>query len=160
MDITGQIADLATPGANAAGLVVESVTVTAAGKRSRVLITVDLPPSDTGSAPLDAVADASRAISAALDEANIPSTPYVLEVSTPGTDRPLTELHHFMRARTRLVNLTLSDGSVVSGRLSDATDATVTLATDGGPVTIPMAGISRGRIDVELTRLGSEAKEG
>jgi ribosome maturation factor RimP len=153
MDIQDRIADLATPGATAAGLVVDAVKVSPAGKRTKVQVFVDLPPTEVGSAELDAVAAASRDIGKALDDADVPSTPYVLEVSTPGTDRPLTEPRHFMRARTRKVELDLTNGSTLAGRLTDATDQALTLEVDGTDTTVPLADVARGRVVVELKRL-------
>ena len=152
MDITSQIADLAAPGAEQAGLVVDGVDVAAAGKRSRVLITLDLPETEVGSASLDAIATASRAIGAALDDANVPATPYVLEVSTPRTDRPLTERRHFLRARTRLVDLTLTDGTTASGRLTDVDGDEVVLDTGGDEVRVSLASVATGAIVVELKK--------
>ncbi len=153
MDISGRIIELAAPAAEAVGLVVEGVDVTAAGKRSRVLVTVDLPETEVGSADLDKVAEASRSIGAALDEANVPSTPYVLEVSTPGTGRPLTERRHFMRARTRLVELTLAS-ETVTGRLTEVEGEDLVLDVDGDERRVALADVQQGRIVVELKRLG------
>jgi len=155
MDISSRITELASPAAAAAGLVVEDVTVTAAGKRSRVLVTLDLPETEVGAADLDRIADASRAIGAALDEANVPSTPYVLEVSTPGTDRALTERRHFLRARTRLVELRLEDGAT-TGRLTDVDGDELVLDQDGAERRVPLSEVLDGRIVVELKRLGEE----
>ncbi|WP_084129907.1 ribosome maturation factor RimP [Demequina sp. NBRC 110055] len=152
MDISDRIADLAGPAAETAGLVLDAVTVSPAGKRTRVVVTVDLPETEVGSADLDRVADASRAIGAALDEANVPSTPYVLEVSTPGTDRPLTERRHFLRARTRLVELALTEGAV-TGRLTDVDGDTLVLDVDGERREVALADVQRGQVVVELKRL-------
>lgn len=150
MDIESRIADLAAPGAAAAGLVVDGVAVSAAGKHSRVLITVDLPETEIGSASLDAIAEASRVIGAALDDASVPSGPYTLEVSTPGTSRPLTERRHFMRARTRLVVLDLADGTTATGRLTDV-DGDDLVIDDGAR--IPLDSVVRGEIQVEFKKL-------
>lgn len=156
MDIQQRIADLAQPGAADAGLVVESVTVSPAGKRTRVTVIVDLPATEVGSADLDRVADASRSIGRALDEANVPSTPYTLEVSTPGADRELTEPHHFMRARTRKVELTLAAGDTLTGRLTDVTDGALVLDVDGETRPVPMDDVTRGHVIVELKRAPNE----
>ncbi|WP_062076488.1 ribosome maturation factor RimP [Demequina globuliformis] len=152
MDIDSRIADLAGPAAQEAGLVLDEVRVSPAGKRTKVVVTVDLPEDSTGSADLDAVAAASRAIGAALDEADVPSTPYVLEVSTPGTDRPLTERRHFMRARTRVVELAVA-GETVTGRLVDVTGDTLELDIDGTTREVSLAQVDKARIVVELKRL-------
>lgn len=154
MDVNDRIADLAAPGAQAAGLIIDEVKVSAAGKRSRVLITVDLPEDAEGSADLDAIAEASRAIGAALDEANVPAGAYVLEVSTPGTDRPLTERRHFARARTRKVSVTLKQGGPVEGRVLAVGDEGVTLegATEGEKTTLDWDDIVRGTIVLEWNK--------
>lgn len=155
MDMSRQIADLATPGADAAGLVVDGVTVSPAGKRTRVLITLDLPETEVGSASLDAIAVASRAIGAALDEANVPKSEYTLEVSTPGIDRPLTERRHFMRARTRLVTLDLAEGATATGRIVDVEDGAVVLEIDSELVAYALSDIADGRIEIEMKKLKS-----
>lgn len=153
MDLTTRIFELAAPAAGEAGLVVDGVTVTSAGKRSRVLVTVDLPETEIGSADLDAVAVASRAIGAALDEANVPSTPYLLEVSTPGADRSLTERRHFLRARTRKVALTLANGGQLSGRLDDVDGDELVLAAEGVTERVAISDVTKASVVVELKRL-------
>ena len=71
--------------------------MTAAGRRSLIRVTVD---GDDG-IDLDGIATVSRAVSEALDAAEPSgaafSGPYVLEVSSPGVDRPLTEPRHWRR---------------------------------------------------------------
>ena len=147
MGLENRIADLAAPGAAKAGLIVDSVEVDQAGSRQRVVVFVDLPDDEVGSASLDAIAEASRAIGAALDEANVPPQAYVLEVSTPGISRPLTERRHFLRARTRLVSLDLNDGTVTKGRLTDIDGDEAVL---DGERRIPLASIVVGSIEVDF----------
>lgn len=153
MDLSTRIAELVAPAAAEAGLELDAVSVTQAGKRSRVVVTVDLPETEVGSADMDAVAQASRAIGAALDEANVPSTPYTLEVSTPGTDRALTERRHFMRARTRKVSLGVSTGDEVQGRLTEVDGDTLVLDVEGQEERVALADVIQGRMIVELKRL-------
>jgi ribosome maturation factor RimP len=153
MKLDDRIADLAGPVAETVGLMVDSVTVSAAGKHTRVLVTVDLPEDAVGSADLDTVAAASRAIGDALDAANVPSGAYLLEVSTPGTDRPLTLRRHFLRARTRLVTLDMANGDAVTGRITDVTDTDLVLDHDGEVRTVALADVTLGRVQVEMKRL-------
>ncbi len=166
MDAASQIAHLAEPAAQAAGLVVDAVEIAAAGKHTRVLVTVDLPETEVGSAPLDAVAQASRGIGAALDAADYPKGPYTLEVSTPGLDRPLTERRHFLRARTRLVSLQLRDGTVVEGRLSDVVDDVLVVDQAGERTEVALGDVDGGRIEIDwkaqsgLTDEGDDGFEG
>jgi len=149
MDLAVRIAELAADGAAQAGLVVDGVEVAGAGARTRVTVTVDLPEDQVGSAPLDSVASASRAIGAALDEANVPAEAYTLEVSTPGLSRPLTERRHFLRARTRLVTLELTDATTASGRLTEVEGDDVVL---DGERRIPLDAIVSGAIEVDFKR--------
>jgi ribosome maturation factor RimP len=141
---------LAEPLARKAGLVVESVTITPAGKRRVLRVIVDLPEDRTGGVPMDAVAEAAQAVSAALDESSVMGgTPYVLEVSSPGTDRPLTERRHWLRARGRLVRGSSPSGAEFAGRL--------TAVTDEGPVLdderhLAWADVPTARIEVEFGR--------
>ncbi len=153
MDLTTRIAELASPAAREAGLELDGVKVSPAGKRTRVLVTVDLPETQVGSADLDTVAAASRAIGAALDEANVPSTPYVLEVSTPGAERDLTERKHFMRARTRKVALALTAGGQLTGTLDEVDGDTLVLTAEGVEERVPLADVERGKVVVEFKRL-------
>lgn len=61
----------------------------------RVRVVVDSP----GGAQLDAIAEATRAVSATLDRHDpLPGHRYTLEVSSPGVERPLRTPGHFARA--------------------------------------------------------------
>ena len=85
------------------GVDLEDIEVIAAGKRRLVRLLVDR----DGGLDLDTVAHVSHAASAALDARRwcaragpLGRAPYVLEVSSPGVDRPLTAPRHWRRART------------------------------------------------------------
>ena len=143
---------LAEPLARDAGLVVESVTVTPAGKRRVLRVIVDLPEDSTGGVPMDAVATAAQSISTALDESSVMGgMPYVLEVSSPGADRPLTERRHWLRARGRLVNLipVAGESAPAQGRLTEVTESGVIL---DGDRTVDWTVIASGRVEVEFGR--------
>ncbi|MBK6300323.1 MAG: ribosome maturation factor RimP [Actinomycetales bacterium] len=156
----------------AVDLVVEDVTVTAAGRRSVVRIAVDrslagLANTDTTSfvAPLslDEVADATRVVDAALDsDTRVGNAPYVLEVSSPGVDRPLTQPRHLRRNVGRLVRLRLKEGAERSGRIASVSDLVIVLtpdpaadpaATAAGPVEIPVDQVRDGRVIIEFGRI-------
>src|SRR3984885_3713760 len=109
----GRIADVIRPVVAAAGMDLEAVRVTAAGRRRLLRVVVD---SDLG-VSLDDAAAISRKLSAALDTVAVMGDfPYTLEVSSPGVDRPLTEPRHWRRAAGRLVQVAVADAGVVSGR--------------------------------------------
>lgn len=145
-----------TPAVDAAALYLEDVVVTQAGAKSVVRVTVDLPEDARGSLDSDTLGDVSRAISAALDADDVVPGAYTLEISTPGTSRPLTELRHFRRARGRLVVLRLRAGGTTSGRLVEVEAGTgdddATLVLEDG-TRLPVADVRQGKIEVELKRL-------
>ena len=90
---------------HAQGYDVEDVVVTSAGKHSAVRIMVD---SDAG-IELDAAAEISRLVSELFDTLEeIGETPYTLEVTSPGIDRPLTLDRHWRRARGRKARIDLA----------------------------------------------------
>lgn len=75
---------------------------------------------------------------------------YGLEVSSPGPQRPLSKPDHFRRfigRRARVRTREPRDGHrSFTGELVGASDAEVTVAADGGVVTIPYAEIARSNL--------------
>jgi ribosome maturation factor RimP len=150
--------DLLGPVVAEAGYDLEDVAVSSAGRRSLVRVTVDA----DGGIDLDAVAVVSRLVSDALDaDAGLPSSPralggaYVLEVSSPGVDRPLTEPRHWRRATGRLVKVEL-DGRSVTGRIAAVDDNGVTLHVDGAARHVAWSQLGRGKVQVEFHRADEE----
>lgn len=154
-----RLAALLGPAIEQIGIDLEDVEVASAGKRRLVRVLVD---SDTG-VSLDDVSAASQAISAVLDapaaDAILGSAPYVLEVSSPGVDRPLTAPKHWRRAQGRLVRATLTSGGDVTGRVIEADDDGVRLAPADEPQSaaseprrLSFAEISSARVQVEFNR--------
>jgi ribosome maturation factor RimP len=145
-----KLAVLIEPAVAAAGLDLESVRMTVAGKRRLLRIVVD---SDHG-VSLDDVADVSREVSAVLDASNaLGDVPYTLEVSSPGVDRPLTEPRHWRRARGRLVRAKAAGEGSVEGRLLAADADGVTLGLPGGERRFPYADLGAGRVQVEFGKI-------
>ena len=134
------------------GLEVDAIEVVPAGQRRLVRVTLD-GDGPQGSGPdLDQIAEATRAISRALDEADVVGTqPYTLEVSSRGVSRPLTEAKHFRRNTGRLVTLTVADGSL-SGRILGADDEAVELDVDGTVRSVALADITHAVVTAELRK--------
>ena len=155
-----RLSELVRPEVAAVGYDLEDLTVTAAGKRSVVRVVVD----KDGGVTLDDVADVSRTISEVLDrvdetEPGLFGTTYVLEVSSPGVDRPLTEPRHWRRNITRLVTATRREGEPVTGRVLSADDDAVTLDVDGAEQRLAYAEVVRGNVQVEFARRSDEDEE-
>jgi ribosome maturation factor RimP len=84
------------------GVDLEDCSIKQAGRREVLTVIVD----KDGGIDLDEIARISFAISEELDAIEeLEEHPFVLEVSSPGTDRPLTEIRHWCRAISRLVNV-------------------------------------------------------
>jgi ribosome maturation factor RimP len=75
---------------------------------------------------------------------------YALEVSSPGTERPLTKPAHFRRFVGRRARVRTRDAreghSSFTGELVGASEAEVTLAAETGVVTIPYQEIVRSNL--------------
>ncbi len=75
---------------------------------------------------------------------------YALEVSSPGSDRPLTKPQHFSRFLGRHARVRLREArdghKSVTGELVGASDEEVTLAASDGIVTIPYDQIARSNL--------------
>ena len=156
------------PVIRALDLDLEGVRITAAGRRRLLRLVVD----GDGGVSLDTIALASRELSAVLDDSEVMGElPYVLEVSSPGVDRPLTERRHWRRAVGRLVTVPLAAGPAAAGARAGASEAAagediliegrVTGASADG-ITLDVSGESRqfgygdlgpGRIKIEFARL-------
>jgi ribosome maturation factor RimP len=135
-----------------AGFDLEDLTISRAGRRHVVRVVVD----SDGGVNLDAVAVASRAVSAALDaaeEAGGTLTPgeYTLEVSSPGIDRPLVQPRHWRRNQGRLVKVKAGERTVTA-RIVGVDDAGVELDVDGERMAVPHAELGPGRVQVDLAR--------
>jgi len=164
-----RLAALLRPAIEQIGIDLDDVEVASAGKRRLVRVLVD---SDTG-VSLDEVSAASQAISAVLDapaaDAILGSAPYVLEVSSPGVDRPLTKPKHWRRSVGRLVRVSLTAGGEIQGRVIEADDDGVRLASSDevkGSKSNPDSvraltfdEIVAGRVQVEFNRPGQAAPD-
>jgi ribosome maturation factor RimP len=147
--------DVLSPVVSAAGYDLEDVTVTSAGRRSLVRVSVDR----DGGIDLDAVAEVSHIVADFLEDdgpgGGAFAGPYVLEVSSPGVDRPLTEPRHWRRAVGRLVQTELA-GTAITGRIESADYTGVEFDVAGTRRRASYAELGRGRVQVEFNRATPE----
>jgi ribosome maturation factor RimP len=141
---SSRVRPLLEPVVTAAGYDLEDVAVSAAGRRSVVRVVVDR----DGGIDLDAVAEVSRAVSEVLDAAaELGNSPYVLEVTSPGVDRPLSAPRHWRRNIGRLVR-----AGDRCGRILAADDAGVTLDVDGAEEVVGYDELGEGHVQIEFSR--------
>jgi|688.fasta_scaffold156553_1 ribosome maturation factor RimP len=129
----------------------EDFSITRAGRREVVRVTVDR----DGGVDLDLIADISRELSESLDLiVDSEDTPFVLEVSSPGVDRPLTELRHWRRAIGHLVKFnTLDSESPLELRVTAAESDVISLTNAAGETQqIPLSQIQHAVVQVEFNR--------
>lgn len=141
-----------------AGADLEDLTEQRAGSRRLIRVVVDR----DGGVSMDDVAEVTRAVSDALDGyPAMGETAYVLEVTSPGVDRPLTAPKHWRRARGRLVKAVLKTGGEVVGRVADSDEHAVILLVGEHEKerSVPYAEIAKARMQVEFNRAADEALE-
>jgi len=153
MSLMQSITDLISPAVTEAGFYLEEVQIASPGSHRIVTCVVDGPTRLN----LDQVTVVSRIISELLDTADVlGETPFTLEVTSPGVDRPLTEVRHWTKNLTRLIKTTLNDGTIVTGRLTEFDDINATLVENiKGRIknhTVAFADIKRAVVEIEFNR--------
>ena len=103
-------------------LYLEELRARGAGANKTLEIVIDLPEDRTDFVSLDTLAEVSQALSKKLDEIEDGDSPYMLEVTSPGATRSLTERRHWKRSIGRLIAITTVDGEKYLARLNDVTE--------------------------------------
>lgn len=144
-----QVIELLDAEFSRAGYEIEDVVVDDRAPLPRITVIAD------GDTPLDldTAAALSRSASDLLDGLAFDAR-YVLEVSSPGVQRPLTAPKHFRRAHGRKIEVTLADETGVTGRVADVDDDVVTLVVRSGRDwerrRLPLSDIKRAVVQVEF----------
>ena len=132
-----------TPALEALGFYLEDVTIISAGRRSMLTVIVD---GDTHLS-LDQVTSATKAIGEIVESVqSLGETPFTLEVTSPGLDRPLTKVRHWQKNINRLVKVVLLDGSEIKGRIIDVSEVSATVDEKN----INYSDIKRATLEVEF----------
>ena len=132
-----------TPALEALGFYLEDVTIISAGRRSMLRVIVD---GDTHLS-LDQVTSATKAIGEIVESVqSLGETPFTLEVTSPGLDRPLTKVRHWQKNINRLVKVVLLDGSEIKGRIKDVNEVSAIVDEKN----INYSDIKRATLEVEF----------
>ena len=153
MALKDQISELVTPAVSDLGFYLEDVHIATPGSHRIVTCIVD----GDASLNLDQVTSVSRVISELLDEAAfMGETPFTLEVTSPGVDRPLTQPRHFAKNVDRLLKVIKLDGSEITGRILSNTDhdvtLTVTIKKETTEQTVLLSDVKRAVVEIEFNR--------
>ncbi|APE36015.1 ribosome maturation factor RimP [Nocardia mangyaensis] len=154
------------------GFDLEGVAIAAAGKDELAPVRLKVIVDSDGPVDLDAIAELSRETSELLDAAgDFGDSAYLLEVTTPGVDRPLTTDRHWRRAQGRKVKVVLAEAAdqvegkkrfeARAGHLAD--DGTIALVLGGRSkphrVHVPLADIASAVVQVEFNAPGAAELE-
>jgi ribosome maturation factor RimP len=88
----------------------------------------------------------SRAVGAVLDEHDPISGAYMLEVSSPGIDRPLSRARDFAAWHGFAARCATEAAGTVEGRVAGVDANGIRLLRDDGPVTVPLAQVTEVRL--------------
>jgi ribosome maturation factor RimP len=144
-----RLAEVLTAPLATLGLDVEAVELTPAGKRRLLRVAVD----QDGGVTMDDIAAATREVSRVLDDSDLMGEqPYTLEVTSPGTDRPLTLPRHWRRNEGRLVKVSRTDGTSLTGRIVGSDEQHAELDVEGAPEKVAYADVAKARIQIEFNR--------
>lgn len=152
MSLQDALTELLKPAVENAGFFLEQVLVTNPGNHRILTCVVD------GPKPLnlDEVTVVSRLISELLDESELIDDAFTLEVTSPGVDRPLTQRRHWEKNVTRVISMSMNDGSSLTARLTELreNDATFVENIKGRMKThiIVLADIKKANVEVEFSR--------
>ena len=124
MSIQADIAQVISPIIESTGNYLEEVKVANLGKKKLITVIID---SDTH-LNLDQVTVVTRSISDAIENlASLGTTPFTLEVTSPGIDRPLTLSRHWRKNIGKLAKIDLGEGKSIESRISSVTEDSVIL---------------------------------
>jgi len=142
-----EIAAAITPTIEGLGFYLEDLNITSAGRRSMLTVIVD---GDTH-LNLDQVTSVTKAIGEIVENIqSLGQTPFTLEVTSPGIDRPLTKPRHWKKNVDRLVKVVLQDASEVKGRIKESNQESATIDDK----LIKFADIKRATLEVEFKQAG------
>lgn len=146
MSLVFELRELLDPLVQKAGFILEEVKVTPLGRRRQISVIVD---GEERNPNHDEVASISRAISAQLDDfSGLGDSPFTLEVTSPGIDRPLTELRHWRKNLGRLVKILTKEDKEISGRIAEVHTGKVRIDDS----IFDFESIKRAQVQIEFNR--------
>lgn len=137
-----KIAQVIRPVASYMGLDVLEVRYVRQGKHWILRVVVDRP---EGGVTLRECEELSRQLNYELDVADLIPGSYLLEVTSPGVDRPLKDWRDFRRVKGRQVEIFLNNGKSLTGTVVDVDPETVFLEEKGERISVFLADVKFGK---------------
>ncbi len=141
-----RVRELAEQVASGHGLDILELSLRRQGRAQVLSVVLD------ADAPIDAdvVEQISKELSRSLDADDPVPGSYLLEVTTPGLERPLQSGRDFRRQRGHEVQVVCAPGdgsrSELRGTVLDVDDDAVTLDVDGEKIRVPLSDVMRGKV--------------
>jgi len=143
MPLNEDISAAIMPIIEASGNYLEELTITSAGKVKILTVIVD---SDSH-LNLDQITAVTKEISEVIETLEeLGDSAFTLEVTSPGIDRPLTKPRHWRKNFNRLVEITMTSGQDIQGRIGEATESAVLV----GDQKISFEDIKRAVLEIEF----------
>ncbi len=163
-----KVEEIITPSLEAMGYRVVRVRLTQGQPSATLQVMVESRDSaaagalDDGGVTADHCAEISRTVSALLDVEDPIVGPYILEVSSPGIDRPLVAPEDYVRFAgfdARLESHDLIDGRKrFKGKLLGLESNEVRIETDTGIYNVPVAAIAKAKLLLTQDLISQTAK--
>ncbi len=150
-DIKGKIAALAESVAGEYGVEVVDVEIAGSLRRPTLRLFIE----KSGGVTLEDCERVSRAMSAVLDVEDPIKSAYVLEVSSPGLERPLKKLKDFEASVGKVARIITRESidmqNFFVGRITEVSGTTIILTMKNDTkMTIPLEQIAKARLEIEL----------
>jgi len=149
-DIKSKIAELAESAAVQYAVEIIDIEMTGGSRKPLIRIFID----KEGGVTLEDCSKFSRALSALFDVEDPIRTAYILEVSSPGLDRPLRTVKDFERSMGKLAKVVtrerIENQNVFRGRIAGVKGDIVALSENDRIIEIPFDQISKARLEIEL----------
>jgi ribosome maturation factor RimP len=146
-----KIGEMVEPVVQSEGFELVDLQFMKGGKQSFIRIFID----KEGGITLDDCQNISSQVGALLDVEDIIDCHYILEVSSPGLDRPLKKEADFIRCKGKMIRLFLRDPlekrSEFSGKIIDFKDNYLILEEKKvGKMIVPFEKIKKAQIEIEF----------
>ncbi|MFQ3219161.1 MAG: ribosome maturation factor RimP [Paraglaciecola sp.] len=141
-----KLTEMLTAPVEALGFEMVGVEFIRAGKHSTLRVYIDHP----GGISVDHCAEVSHQVGAVLDVEDPITAEYSLEVSSPGMERPLFKLQHYIESVGEIVAIKLKmpmgDRRNFKGKLLCIEDGMLTVEVDGQSFVLAFANIDKGNV--------------
>ena len=140
------VEELLSPPLDEKGVELVELVLTGSDTRKLLRLFIDRPEGIT----IDECASLSRELADVLDTYNPIQGSYVLEVSSPGLDRPLKSPRDYERAQGRLVKLIVDGRGEVTGKLLSFEEPEIALEVNGDLEKVDRSEVQKANLHFEF----------